>query len=161
VHDPEEGGGRILGEVCHFADLAAALVGDQPSQVAAEPVAPDGVAALLRFGDGSVASLQYLPGGHPAVAKERIEVFGGGTVVLVDDFRTTTWRGPAGEGRFAERGQDKGHRAGFTEFIRAVRSGEPAPLRFEDSVQSTVTTFRIRDAAAGGVGLPIAAYPPA
>ena len=160
VHDPEEGGGRILGEVCHFADLSAALVGSQPGYVSAETVAPDGVAALLRFPDGSIASLQYLPGGHPSVAKERIEVFGGGTVATVDDFRSTTWRGPGGEGKLAEGAQDKGHQAEFAAFIRAVRTGEPAPLRFEDCVQSTVTTFRIRDAAAGGVGLPVAAAPP-
>jgi predicted dehydrogenase/threonine dehydrogenase-like Zn-dependent dehydrogenase len=155
ILDPAEGGGRILGEVCHFADLAAALVGAQPVHVTAETVAPDGVAAMLRFPDGSVASVHYVSGGHAGVPKERIEVIGAGLVAVVDDFRTTSWSGPGGTGKLAERTQDKGHRAEFTEFIRAVRAGEQPAPGFAESVQSTVTTFRIRDAAAGGVALAI------
>jgi polar amino acid transport system substrate-binding protein len=156
VNDPAEGGGRILGEVCHFADLSAALVGAQPVHVSAESVGPDGVAATLRYPDGSVAVLQYLSGGHPKVPKERIEVVGAGTVAVIDDFKTTSWQAPGGEGKFAPGGQDKGHRAEFAAFVRAVREGRAAPLSFEDCVGSTVATFRIRDAAAAGVGLPIA-----
>lgn len=155
VLDPAEGGGRILGEVCHFADLVAALVGAQPVHVAAEAVAPDGVAAMLRFPDGSVASLHYVSGGHAGIPKERIEVIGAGLVAVVDDFRTTSWWGPGGTGKLAERTQDKGHRAEFAEFIRAVRAGDQPAPGFAESVQSTLTTFRIREAAAGGVGLPI------
>ena len=98
VNDPVEGGGRILGEVCHFADLSAALVGSQPVHVFAETVGPDGVAATLRYPDGSVAMLQYLSGGHPKVPKERIEIVGAGTVALIDDFQTTSWQGPGGKG---------------------------------------------------------------
>jgi polar amino acid transport system substrate-binding protein len=155
VNDPQEGGGRILGEVCHFADLSAALVGAQPVHVSAEPVGSDGVAATLRYQDGSVAVLQYLSGGHPKVPKERIEVVGAGTVAVIDDFKTTTWQSPAGEGKFGPGGQDKGHRAEFAAFVRAVREGKAEPLSFAECVGSTVATFRIRDAAAAGVGLPI------
>ena len=159
VLDPVEGGGRILGEVCHFADLASAIVGAHPAYVSAEPVRPDGVAALLRYPDGSVATLQYVSGGHPKVPKERIEVVGAGRIAVVDDFRSTTWQGPGGEGKLAPGGQDKGHRAEFADFVRAVKTGEPSgTLSFADCVQSTVTTFRIHDAAAGGVGLPAASY---
>jgi polar amino acid transport system substrate-binding protein len=155
VNDPVEGGGRILGEVCHFADLSAALVGAQPVHGSAEAVGPDGVAATLRYPDGSVAVLQYLSGGHPKVPKERIEVVGAGTMAVVDDFKTTTWQAPGGEGKFAPGGQDKGHRAEFAAFVRAVREGAGEPLSFAECVGSTLATFRIRDAAAGGVGLPI------
>jgi predicted dehydrogenase/threonine dehydrogenase-like Zn-dependent dehydrogenase len=155
VNDPVEGGGRILGEVCHFADLSAALVGSQPAHVFAETVGPDGVAATLRYPDGSVAVLQYLSGGHPKVPKERIEILGAGSVALIDDFQTTTWQGPGGEGKFAPGGQDKGHRAEFAAFVRAVREGAAEPLSFGQCVGSTLTTFRIRDSAAGGVGLPM------
>ena len=155
VNDPQEGGGRILGEVCHFADLSAALVGQQPVYVSAEAVGPDGVAATLRYPDGSVAVLQYLSGGHAKVPKERIEVVGAGTVAVIDDYKTTTWQSPAGEGKFAPGGQDKGHRAEFAAFVRAVREGTAEPLSFTECVGSTLATFRIRDAAAAGVGLPI------
>jgi predicted dehydrogenase/threonine dehydrogenase-like Zn-dependent dehydrogenase len=155
VNDPVEGGGRILGEVCHFADLSAALVGAQPVHAAAEAVGPDGVAATLRYPDGSVAVLQYLSGGHSKVPKERIEVVGAGTVAVIDDFKTTTWHSPAGEGKFAPGGQDKGHRAEFAAFVRSVREGTSEPLSFAECVGSTAATFRIRDAAAAGVGLPV------
>ena len=155
VNDPVEGGGRILGEVCHFADLSAALVGSQPVHVFAESVGTDGVAATLRYPDGSVAVLQYLSGGHPKVPKERIEVVGAGTVALIDDFQTTSWQAPGGEGKFAPGGQDKGHRAEFAAFVRAAREGTAEPLSFAECVASTLATFRIRDSAAGGVGLPI------
>jgi polar amino acid transport system substrate-binding protein len=160
VHDPVEGGGRILGEVCHFADLASALVGAAPTHVSAETVPPDGVVAMLRYPDASVATLHYLSGGHADVPKERIEIIGAGTVAVVDDFRSTTWRGPGGEGKLARGGQDKGHRAEFAAFIEAVRTGVAPPLSFGECVQSTRTTFRIRDSAAGGVGLPIEPPPP-
>jgi predicted dehydrogenase/threonine dehydrogenase-like Zn-dependent dehydrogenase len=158
VHDPGDGGGRILGEVCHFADLSAALVGAQPVHVLAEAVGADGVAATLRYPDGSVAVLQYLSGGHPKVPKERIEIVGAGTVALIDDFRTTTWQSPGGEGKFAPGGQDKGHRAEFAAFVRAIRDGTAEPLAFAECVGSTIATFRIRDAAAGGIALPIEGY---
>jgi predicted dehydrogenase/threonine dehydrogenase-like Zn-dependent dehydrogenase len=161
INDPQEGGGRILGEVCHFADLAAALVGAQPVHVSAEPVSPDGVAATLRYPDGSVAVVQYVSTGHPNVPKERIEVVGAGTVAEIDDFKVTTWQAPGGAGKLAPGGQDKGHRAEFAAFVRAVRDGGPEPLSFEECVASTLATFRIRDAAATGVGLPIESSPTA
>ncbi|HKU60784.1 MAG TPA: bi-domain-containing oxidoreductase [Gemmatimonadales bacterium] len=157
INDPVEGGGRVLGEVCHFVDLSSALVGAQPVHVFAESVGPDGVAATLRYPDGSVAMLQYLSGGHPKVPKERIEIVGAGTVALIDDFQTTTWQGPGGEGKFAPGGQDKGHRAEFAAFARAVREGKAEPLSFGECAGSTLATLRIRDSAAGGVGLSIEA----
>jgi len=159
VSDPGEGGGRVLGEVCHFVDLASALVGSHPVHVAAETVAPDGVAALLRYQDGSVASIQFLSGGHAAVPKERIEIIGGGTVAVMDDFRVLSWWRPAGNGRSALRVQDKGHRAEMAAFVEAVRTAADPGLSFAECVLSTLSTFRIRDAAAGGVGLPIEPHP--
>jgi len=155
INDPQEGGGRILGEVCHFADLAAALVGAQPVHVSAEPVGPDGVAATLRYPDGSIAVVQYVTGGHPKVPKERIEIVGAGAIAEIDDYKRTTWQAPGGAGELAPGGQDKGHRAEFAAFVQAVRAGAPEPLSFEECVGSTLATFRIRDAAASGVGLPI------
>jgi len=160
VHDPVEGGGRILGEGCHFVDLASALVGAPAVRVSAEAVSPDGAVALLSYPDGSVATVAYVSGGHPKVEKERIEVIGAGVVATINDFVTTAWHAPGGEGRLVPGGQDKGHRAGIAAFVRSVLAGTDDPrLTTADCIQSTLATLRLRDAAAGGVGLAIERHP--
>ena len=120
-------GGRLLGEVCHFVDLAQALAGadieDATSVLGGDAAGGnDGVALALRFADGSVAAIAY--GSTPPVAgKERIEVLAGSHQVVIDDFRSvlvdgrTRWKGR----------QDKGHRAHAAAFLQAVRGGADMP----------------------------------
>ena len=101
IQDPQFGGGRLIGEACHFVDLASALIGADPIEVHAFGMVKSGVSALLndnvcislRFADGSVANLTYTADGSKAMAKEQIEVFGGGRSAVIDDFReaTFTW----------------------------------------------------------------------
>ena len=109
---PEEGGGRIVGELCHFVDLAACLAGAPPTRVFAMSAAPhksplltDDLSVLLSFADGSVATVIYTAAGDTTYPKERIEVFCEGRVMVSDDFRrlsltqggrTHTSRSPAG-----------------------------------------------------------------
>ena len=120
-------GGRLLGEVCHFVDLAQALVGagieDAACVQGGDPnQGDDGVAVALRFADGSVASITY--GSTPPVAgKERIEVLAGSQQVVIDDFRSA-----AANGRTLWKGhQDKGHRAHAAAFRQAVQGGPAMP----------------------------------
>jgi predicted dehydrogenase len=120
-------GGRLIGEVCHFVDLAQALIGvglDDEVAVLGGGVTPgdDGVAMALRFADGSVASITY--GSTPPVAgKERIEVLTGSHQVIIDDFRSAV-----ADGRILWKGrQDKGHSAHAAAFLRAVQGGPPMP----------------------------------
>ena len=120
-------GGRLLGEVCHFVDLAQALVGadieDAAGVLSGDATrGSDGIAVALRFADGSVASIAY--GSTPPVAgKERIEVLAGSRQVIIEDFRSvlvngrTLWSGR----------QDKGHRAHAAAFRQAVQGGPPVP----------------------------------
>ena len=120
-------GGRLLGEVCHFVDLAQALVGADIEDAVGvlggdASQGNDGVVVALRFADGSVASIAY--GSTPPVAgKERIEVLAGSRQVIIDDFRSvlvngrTLWKGR----------QDKGHRAHAAAFRQAVQGGAGMP----------------------------------
>ncbi len=140
TQDPEVGGGRIVGEACHGIDLATFLVGSPPVRVYAEsiggPTAPavtdDQSFITLRHANGSVSNIAYLSGGDKGYPKERVEVFGGGRVAVIDDFvRVETC---AGGKRSTRKGwqQDKGHRAEVEAFARALVSGGEAPIPWSD-----------------------------
>jgi predicted dehydrogenase len=143
----DEGGGRVIGEVCHFVDLCTHLSGSPVVEVFATRSAagPDDVMASLRMANGSMATVAYLIDGDRAAPKERIEVFGGGRVATIDDFRRTR---VSGTGRTVRHGivftrQDKGHAAEMLAFVRAVASGAPSPTSLESIVNTTRTTFAI------------------
>jgi len=143
----DEGGGRVVGEVCHFVDLCTHLSGSPVVEVFATRSAagPDDVMASLRMANGSMATVAYLIDGDRAAPKERIEIFGGGRVATIDDFRRTRVRGT---GRTVRHGgvftsQDKGHAAEMLAFVRAVASGASSPTSFESIVNTTRTTFAI------------------
>ena len=121
-----EGGGRIIGEVCHFVDALAALCGADPVawEALSPPGADDGLAATLRFADGSVGTILYAPAGDPAMPKERIEAIGTGIAITVDDFaRLTIHHG--GKTRTRKAAQDKGQRALVKAFLDARATGTP------------------------------------
>ena len=131
-----EGGGRIVGEVCHFVDALSALCGADP--VAWEAFAPpgidDGLAATLRFADGSIGTILYAPAGDPTLPKERIEALGTGIAVVIDDFaRLTVAQG--GKSKTTKATQDKGQRALVAAFLAARAMGEhPIPLATLEAV---------------------------
>ena len=94
TQDPRTGGGRIVGEVCHFIDLMQFLTGSAPIEVCAGaaggvalPGDPDNVLIQIRFGDGSGGSIAYVSTGDASYAKERVEVFGGGKDGVIDNWR--------------------------------------------------------------------------
>ena len=93
VNDPEQGGGRILGEVCHFVDFLCFLAGASPIEVQAQTVgnpgqySMDNVVASLKFANGSLGTISYLANGDKSASKERVEIFGGGSVAILEDFR--------------------------------------------------------------------------
>jgi polar amino acid transport system substrate-binding protein len=156
VHDPREGGGRLVGEGCHFVDLCAAIAGAPVTRVFAQGVLPSGGARAddnfaldLRLGDGSIASLVYTAQGDPSAGKERIEVFGDGAWGLLDEFRKLELR-RAGQLR-TERAlaQDKGHRAGVAAFIESITTGQPA-VPAQDLAATSRATFAAAEALRGG-----------
>jgi len=125
--DPVEGGGRILGEAVHFFDFCSWLLDAGPVAVKAESarpraeaVAPDNLSVLLRFPDGSLATVIYTTTGAPGVPKERIEIFGGGGAIVIDDFKSVAVHGMPGRDRRSRR-EDKGQRALLENFIHALQ----------------------------------------
>jgi len=157
VSDPEQGGGRILGEVCHFVDFLMFLAGSSPVEVQASSLAnpcqynDDNVIVSLRFANGSQGTISYLANGDRAYSKERVEVFGGGAVAVLDDFRRLELvrHGRKKVIRSLLR-QDKGHRAEWAAFAHSIQAGEASPIPLDQLVAATLATLRIRDSLALG-----------
>ncbi|HLL16613.1 MAG TPA: bi-domain-containing oxidoreductase [Pyrinomonadaceae bacterium] len=163
IQDPREGGGRIIGEVCHFIDLMHFLTGATTTRVYAEPVASrneetldeDSVLITLRFSDGSNGQIAYLAEGDRALAKERIEVFGGGRTFVIEDFRSATLYERGRERKMKLRAQDKGQAAEVRAVCAMVREGAPAPIALHDLAATTRATFRIRDSLRTGQAIEV------
>ncbi|MBN1148391.1 MAG: bi-domain-containing oxidoreductase [Anaerolineales bacterium] len=137
VHDPEQGGGRILGEGCHFVDFLAYLVGAPPMTVSAQALPDagryqeDNVVITCSFPDGSLGTVSYLANGDKAFPKERVEVFCGGRAAALDDYRSleTVQNGKRATYRSRLR-QDKGHRAEWQAFSATLLAGGPPPIPY-------------------------------
>jgi predicted dehydrogenase/threonine dehydrogenase-like Zn-dependent dehydrogenase len=149
THDPRVGGGRIVGEVCHFVDFVSFLAGAPPVAVAAaaangssEP-REDNIAAVLQLADGSVATIVYASLGDPSLAKERIEVMGESGAGVLDDFRELTLH-TGGSVRTRSGKRDKGHEAEMSAFVEASRTGI-APRPVSDLAAVMRATFQIRE----------------
>ena len=139
TQDPDVGGGRIVGEACHFIDLARYLV-DSPIQHASAFPMVDGdgrlgdcVTIQMTFADGSTATVHYLANGSKDFPKERIEVFAGGKVLSCDNFRFTKEIG--GNRKLKTKKQDKGHASELKAFIDAIRTGRPWPISREELIE--------------------------
>ncbi|HYC48450.1 MAG TPA: bi-domain-containing oxidoreductase [Burkholderiales bacterium] len=149
TQDREVGGGRIIGEACHFIDLARHLVGTPIVRSAATPMRsgyddPEDTATItLDFADGSVAAVHYVANGHRSFPKEQIQVFCDGRVLALDNFRTLRAYGWPGFKRMSLWRQDKGNAACARAFADAVRSGSPSPIPFEELVEVTRVTLEV------------------
>jgi predicted dehydrogenase/threonine dehydrogenase-like Zn-dependent dehydrogenase len=157
VHDPEQGGGRILGELCHFIDFLMYLAGSSPLEVQASSVSNSGlysgenVIVSLRFANGSQGTIDYLANGDKSFSKERVEVFGGGAVAVLEDFRRLELvRHGKKRAIYSRWRQDKGHRGECEELASAIREGQAAPIPFDQIVGTTLATLRIQDSLALG-----------
>ncbi len=148
IHDPAQGGGRIIGEACHFIDFLTYIVGTTPSRVSTlglpdlDRYNEDNVVITLEFPEGSKGTIMYLASGDPTFPKERIEVFGGGRVAVLDDFRRleTIAAGRQRMHRTFLR-QDKGHRSEWKLFVRAIIEGGPPPIPYEHLFDVTLASF--------------------
>ncbi|CAM2067078.1 Bi-domain-containing oxidoreductase [Sulfidibacter corallicola] len=149
THDPQIGGGRIIGEACHFIDLLQYLAGSPIVQAAALKQTPpgqdleDNVTLSLSFENGSIGSINYFAGGHKAYPKERLEVFGGGGVMVMDNYRALQGWGIKGFSKKSSRGLRKGHEEGLDAFLQAIGSESESPIPFAELVNSTRATFAV------------------
>ncbi len=152
TQDPEEGGGRILGEVCHFIDFLTFMAGASPVRVQTRGLANNGLysddnlTVQLEFANGSQGTITYVANGDKAYSKERVEVFGGGAVGVLEDFRELELvRGGKKQVERSRLSQDKGHRAEWDAFLKTLRTGGPAPIPFEEIVSVSLATLRALD----------------
>ncbi|MDZ4689436.1 MAG: bi-domain-containing oxidoreductase [Planctomycetaceae bacterium] len=155
VHHPEQGGGRIIGEGCHFIDLLRYLCGHPIVQIQATRlggrvpgvVRDDKLTCTLQFADGSFGTVHYLANGHRSVSKERLEIFAAGRVLQLDNFRRLTGYGWA---KFRAQNlwkQDKGHDAEVQAFLTAIRAGQPSPIAWDELAEATCVTCDVVTAA--------------
>lgn len=156
VNAAEEGGGRILGEVCHFVDLARVLAASPIIAVQADAARVthggcDDLTVTLAFQDGSLATIVYTAQGDSAFSKERFECFAGGTVIAIDNFLTlsVTENGRTRTEK-AKLGQDKGHRAELEAFAAAVSQGGAAPVDEAELVETARATIAVLDSLREG-----------
>ncbi len=147
----EEGGGRIVGEVCHFVDAMTYLCGSLPVEASAVAARGhnDAVSILLRFADGSTGTIVYSSLGDPSVSKEYIEVFAGGRIVQLDDFRELTIS--RGNKRSSSKSaQDKGQADIVARFLATARAAHGDVIPFEELEAATAATFAIEEALQTG-----------
>jgi len=139
VHDPDVGGGRLIGEACHAIDTCVAIVGAPPSRVFAESAGAAGGAdplddrafITLRHEDGSISSISYQAGGDKAGPVERLEIFGGGRTAIVEEWdRIELWSG--NRRTTARGGRNKGHEREIQAFLDACRGGGEWPIAWRD-----------------------------
>ena len=152
LNDAQVGGGRIVGEGCHFVDLLAFLTGDASidsveARCAGRPRGPaEDVVLQIGFSDGSVGQVLYTAKGDPALGKERVEAHAGGASVVLDDFRSVEIL--SGGKRRKSGGGGKGHSEEIAALLAAVRGGGPSPISLASLVATTRATLRVHDAIA-------------
>ncbi|WAC08943.1 MAG: bi-domain-containing oxidoreductase [Thermodesulfobacteriota bacterium] len=160
VHKRDEGGGRIIGEVCHFVDLAQAITGGLPQRVfASASESPqtlrDNLVISLKMSNGAVAGITYASNGDKSFPREEVQVFAGGSVCVIDNFRTI---------RFVSAGKktvhrvlrvDRGHGDELQSTIAALTLNEPSPIDFKSLVAATLATFAIEESLSTGEAIDI------
>jgi len=158
IQDPTHGGGRIVGEVCHFVDLVQYMTSSRVVRVFAEAISSrdervteqDSVVVTLKLADGSNAAIAYLAEGDNSLAKERIELFGRGRTFLIDDFRSHTEYAGGKSATTKLSKQDKGQAGQIEEVCSVVRSGGEAPISLDSLENTSLTTFRILESLRTG-----------
>jgi predicted dehydrogenase len=160
--DPKVGGGRIIGEGCHFIDFLTFLVGEPPVEVSSQGL-PDGgkysednVSMTFRFPDGSLGVVSYLANGDRAFPKEYLEVFSGGRVAVLNDWRTLELvaRGKRKVKRHWLR-QDKGHQQAWVSFLEAVQGKGTPPIPYSQLIAVAQASFAAVDSLRSGEKVPI------
>jgi len=161
--DIEEGGGRIIGEVCHFIDLMHYITNSYPVKTFAESVSSeniniiqnDNVDIIIKFKDGSIGTINYIACGDPSFPKERFEVFGEGSVAVIDDFKMARLVKNGKEKRIRKFRQDKGHKEELKAFAEAIKGNHEIPIEFESIVLTTLAIFKILESLNKGISVEI------
>lgn len=154
TQDLAVGGGRIIGEACHFIDLLRHLAGTPIELHHAVSLGPqpgmnvshDKATITLQFADGSVGTIHYLANGHKGLPKERLEVFCAGRVLQLDNFRKLRGWGWPGFSKMNLLRQDKGQSACAKAFVGAIKSGGSAPIPLSEVLEVSRVTLEVAEA---------------
>ena len=157
IQQSEIGGGRIIGEMCHFVDLMQYFTDSEPVKVFAESISTnnnkitpeDNIAIVVKFKNGSVGNLTYLANGDKSMPKENIEVFAAGRIGVISDFKSGNIF--SGNKIIKLKSDGKGHKEEIEAFLSAVREGEESPISFRSICLTTITTFKILDSLITGL----------
>lgn len=146
VHDLKIGGGRIIGEACHFMDLANYLTGSKVTSVCMNSMGTqphentDNASILLKYADGSNVAINYFSNGSKAYSKERLEIYSQERTIVMDNFRKTEAYGFKGFSGLKTK-LDKGHKTQFHELIKRVKSGGEPLIPFDSLINTTRASF--------------------
>jgi predicted dehydrogenase/threonine dehydrogenase-like Zn-dependent dehydrogenase len=160
IQDPNDGGGRIIGEGCHFIDFCTSMIGSEPVSVMAnsisstrrDVVSEDSVVITIHYADGSMATIQYLAEGHKDMPKERCEIFADGRSAVMDNFRSTEFFGGGGKNQRGK--QAKGFTEELTAFLEVCRNGGAWPISWDSMVATHRVCFAaMRSLETGGLVL--------
>jgi predicted dehydrogenase/threonine dehydrogenase-like Zn-dependent dehydrogenase len=154
TQDHQRGGGRIIGEACHFIDLLMHIVGQPIMSVfamkvgsSADQVMEDKMSIQLMFVDGSIGTIHYFANGSKDLAKERLEVFSDGRVLQLDNFKRLTGFGFKSFKKMSLLHQDKGHSNEMKSFVRSIEEGTASLIPFEDLKNVTLASFATMESA--------------
>jgi predicted dehydrogenase/threonine dehydrogenase-like Zn-dependent dehydrogenase len=148
TQDKAIGGGRIVGEACHFIDLLRHLIGyefESYSKVSMDSPTGDTMSLHFEFVDGSIGTVHYFAEGNKAFPKERLEVFASGNILQLDNFRKLTGYGWKNFKKMNLRNQDKGQTACSKAFVEAVQSGTESPIPFEEIAEVSRVAIILND----------------
>ncbi len=149
TQDSEIGGGRIIGEVCHFIDLFRFLAGcplKSHSSGRMDSPTGDTVTISLHFVDGSLATIHYFANGNKAFPKERLEIFADGRVLQLDNYRKMTGYGWPNFRKLNLWRQDKGQKACAAAFMRALHRGEDSPIPMNEILETSRVSIEVATA---------------
>ncbi len=148
IQDLHVGGGRIIGEVCHFVDFLTFINGSMPDFVYATAMRSsnnlnDTLNVSLSFGNGSIGSISYFANGDKGLSKERVEIYACGCTAILEDFRLLTihTHGKKKVNRLLS--QDKGQKKEIRLFAEAITKGKESPISFEEICSTSLVTFKI------------------
>ena len=155
IQDPEVGGGRIIGEVCHFVDFLTFMNGSLPVSLYGAVMDDsrnlnDILNVSLSYDNGSIGSISYFANGDKSLPKERVEIYANGCTAVLDDFKLLKMHASGRKKTKKLMSQDKGQKAEVAAFIDAVLHGKGIPISFEEIYSASLVTFKILESIRAG-----------
>ena len=158
VHDPEIGGGRLKGEVCHFIDLLSYISDSKPIQVFTQSISSntgnifndDNISINLLFEDGSTGVVSYTALGDKSYPKEQIEVFGDSSVAKVNNFNNLETFRNNKKNKSSKFSQEKGFYEEMNSYINSIKDGRDAPIPFKELIASSLATLKAVESMSKG-----------